>query len=1131
MSLADLQYYDDKKFNPLKNRFIAYFFCALFIIGYILDMRITQISNPVYYVDLITIILSVTIAVLFYFSILQIKQVFKFVIMGLLANMVLSHFFNPIDSPDYTGVFLRNALTLGILIPFYGIYCGKYYIFQIGLVYLFLYTSTLVRTHNQFLIDNAPYLLLISFIFQAAAFLVFDILEKMQISQIELTKALRIQKYEEENQREQIEMLNVELLSANGLLEERSETRFRQMFEDHSMSMIILDPKSGNIVNVNKAASKFYGYSKDVFCKLTVYDINAVEIPPINQFFDSVVSQENLINERVHRLSSGELRDVEIHTTPIFIEDEIFLYSIIYDITKRKQVEAELIKSEKKYRNLIDMLGEGVGLVNPQELFELVNPAGDAVFEVEPGYLIGKSILEFLDEEEQDHVKTETDQRNKGKDSVYELRIRTKTNKKKIISVTATPRFDDNNNFLGTFGIFHDVTQIKENEKKAQFLSTTAADLIECADIESVFNYTGTVLQRFLPEAKFMFFNVNQTSNTLRLFKTLGIEQSILDNLSKTLKYNPYEKDLHMTDVFNKTLVKNRILKFDTMEKFFKPHIPYEIVKDVIENQEIKHVYRTSINYNENIYATIDILTPEPIEQINLYYLETFVRQTSIVVHRKLLEQQLIIAKDEADAANRAKSSFLANMSHEIRTPLNAVLGFSDILIKQLENSDLKNYAKSIRSSGFALLYMLNDVLDLAKIEAGKLILHPAPMSISSLLGNITGTYKMAAEQKGIALLIDAEANFPSAINLDEERLWQIVSHLISNSIKFTHTGTIKIVISHNLKSENTCDVIISVQDTGIGIAEKYQQQIFYSFTQQDDKENRKYEGSGLGLAISKKLTDLMNGEIRLTSEKDKGSTFTLIFRDVEFDNQQSLTKQNLKMDNTTIEFENAIVLVVDDMEVNREIIMNYLPKSNLQLIEAESGEECIELVAKHKPDLILLDLKLSGISGYQTAEILRQNPEYRKIPIIAISGSDIDPRLLNDNIYFNGLIAKPISYNKMIDELAKFLKHKVIEQPNEIVELQISDEAKEQLPDVVDDLNNNYIPVWTKLTQLQSLKTVKVFAQDLILLGNQSGIEILSKYGSELQVYVNDFDISSMRETLHRFPELISMLNKLRNN
>jgi len=256
-----------------------------------------------------------------------------------------------------------------------------------------------------------------------------------------------------------------------------------------------------------------------------------------------------------------------------------------------------------------------------------------------------------------------------------------------------------------------------------------------------------------------------------------------------------------------------------------------------------------------------------------------------------------------------------------------------------------------------------------------------------------------------------------------------------------------------------------------------------------------------------------------------------MIFRDIEFDNQQSLTKQNLKMDNTTIEFENAIVLVVDDMEVNREIIMNYLPKSNLQLIEAESGEECIELVAKHKPDLILLDLKLSGISGYQTAEILRQNPEYRKIPIIAISGSDIDPRLLNDNIYFNGLIAKPISYNKMIDELAKFLKHKVIEQPNEIVELQISDEAKEQLPDVVDDLNNNYIPVWTKLTQLQSLKTVKVFAQDLILLGNQSGIEILSKYGSELQVYVNDFDISSMRETLHRFPELISMLNKLRNN
>lgn len=496
---------------------------------------------------------------------------------------------------------------------------------------------------------------------------------------------------------------------------------------------------------------------------------------------------------------------------------------------------------------------------------------------------------------------------------------------------------------------------------------------------------------------------------------------------------------------------------------------------------------------------------------------------------QKALQEQLESAKAAAEVASKAKSEFLANMSHEIRTPMNAIIGFTELLNEQLEQPKLRSYVKTIRNSGKSLLSLINDILDLSKVEAGKLELHNQPTNLHDLFEDIANVFLMTVRSKGLEIHLEVDPKLPTSLLLDEVRLRQVVVNLIGNAVKFTHEGHIRVQVqSLNPDIERSqIDLVVKVKDTGIGISPDQLEYIFSSFAQHEGQDNREYGGTGLGLSISLRLTQMMGGKIYVDSEQGKGSTFTVEIPKTFVASIQPESHRNQDaLDYREIEFEPGKILVVDDVEDNRELVVLNFANSNLQVDTAENGQDAFDMVMRNDYDLVLMDIRMPVMDGYTSTELIKQ--QRPNLPIVALTASVVigDYHEMQDE-GFDGYLRKPILKQQLFTELTRFLPYKIVQKEKPQPQLELTEQNKREMAQILDALSNKATTLHQQALETHNMNKIRDFANVLQGIASRYEVRMLEHYTEKLQEAIDAFDIGEIDALMKQYLELEKQLGK----
>ncbi|WPC42453.1 PAS domain S-box protein [Clostridium sp. JS66] len=754
---------------------------------------------------------------------------------------------------------------------------------------------------------------------------------------------------------------------------------------DASEDVIIGKTLDGKIISWNKAAERIFGYSEQEILgkKFSILDNNEN-----NKILCSTISKNGIKNYEIEMTNrNNEVIYLSISISPVknYSGDTVCDSVIARDITENKKLHKELYNSEKKFRSIYEQSPIGIELFDANGEVISSNESFCNMFNLDDIKEFKYSNF-FNTPHIYESVKNRI--RNKKPSRVtckYKLNQRAdfETNKNRIyyFDIVTAPILNEKKDLTAILLQVQDITKLKTVEKKVQNFTNLSDDIF------SIFDYDGK------------FFQVSAGMN------------KILEWSEKDVLYKNFKDFVHVDDIQGCVNDFSYLLKYG------------------------RHIFKNRYICKNGTYKWIE-WNSFVIKEYSLIY--SIGRD---ITKRMESEEELKKAKIAAEEANIEKSRFLANMSHEIRTPINGIMGMTDLTLMTELTNEQREYLNMVKSSSSHLLDIINDILDISKIESGKFKLDLVPFNLEERISKMVKNISVLAYKKFIEVMYFIDPNISEGnIIGDPSKLDQILMNLLSNAIKFTDRGNIMVCAKKIEGPKDKIKIQFSVSDTGIGIPEDKMDRLFKTFSQIDDSYTKKYGGTGLGLSISKHLVNMMNGDIWVTSKHNEGSCF---YFTAEFFPAENSSKCFLEDDNeiaSTVKYIKEItpnikqvnssknILIVDDNEINQRFISTLISKKGYNYFTAFDGIEALTLLKQIKKiDLILMDIQMPNLNGLNTTKNIR-NIEINTgnhIPIIAMTAyAMIGDREKFLSAGMDDYISKPIDYTTLYKLIDKFLSN-----------------------------------------------------------------------------------------------------------
>jgi len=726
------------------------------------------------------------------------------------------------------------------------------------------------------------------------------------------------------------------------------------------------------IISMNSPGEKILGLSIQAVTGKQIDTIFPKEMIQFLKFnFQQCLDTEKAVHcQDILYLQEGH---VQSHLTLIPIKDggdRIYrIINLIQDVTgqgqkdklaERKRTDAELAKSDLKYRQLVDQMQEGVLSLDIETVVTFVNPKMADILGYSQNEMIEKSFFTFMDEYSEKISRANLKRPLQGINEEYELTLLHKDGHSIFANLLASPIIDDQGKVAGSIALVEDITEKKR-----------AADMLDKSQkqFRLMFELAPTGMEISTLDGKFV--RVNQA-----FCNAMGYTEEEL--LTFNFRDISFPDDIEHSIQERNNLLKGYTSDFHLEKRYVTKagQIIYALI----------HVslLRDAEGNPSNFYTQIIDITERKMAEDELYR------------HRESLEmmieertKELQEAKHIAEMANHAKSNFLTNMSHEIRTPMNAILGFSQLMLHDRNiTATQKKHLNTINRSGEHLLALINDILEMSKIESGRTKLNLTTFDIYALIHDLEAMFRVRTDSKNLHLDVEIDNDLPHHLVSDEGKLRQIFINIVGNAVKFTDNGGIAWRIRSDKKNENSLRLIAEVEDTGLGISSEEIVKVFQPF-EQSYSGVKTGGGTGLGMPISLEFARMMGGDIKVVSEPGWGSIFRLEVN-VQVGEAYAVEQEILQRNVIGLKPGQGVyrILIVDDKLENRQLLTEILKLPGFEIMEASNGEEAVAAFEQWDPHLILMDMHMPVMTGYEAIRIIKSTQKGLKTPIIAISAS-----------------------------------------------------------------------------------------------------------------------------------------------